>query len=47
MLERRIDRGQSDTHFPGTEQDCNRCIYFEALDFLVKGIKYCKIDQPG
>ena len=39
MLEKHIDGGQSDTHFPGTEQDDNRCIYFEALDLLVNGMK--------
>ena len=39
MLEKHIDGGQSDAHFPGTEQDYNRCIYFEALDLLVNGMK--------
>ena len=39
MLEKHIDGGQSDTHFPGTEQDDNRFIYFEALDLLVNGMK--------
>ena len=38
MLEKHIDGGQSDPHFPGTEQDFNRCIYFEALDLLVNEI---------
>ena len=36
MLEKHMDGGQYDAHFPGTEQDYNRCIYFEAL--LVNGI---------
>ena len=35
MLEKRIDRRQVNTHFPGTEQ----MLYFEALDLLVNGIK--------
>ena len=40
MLEKHIDGGQSDAHFPRTdEQDYNRCIYFEALDLLVNGMK--------
>ena len=50
MLEKRIDRRESDTHFPGTEQDYNRCVYFEALDLLVNEIKSRLINQdinPG
>ena len=39
MLEKHIDGGQCDAHFPETEQDYNRCIYFEALDLLVNGMK--------
>ena len=39
MIEKHIDGGQSDTHSPGTEQDYNRCIYFEALDLLVNRMK--------
>ena len=45
MLEKHIDGGQSDAHFPRTEQDYNRCIYFEALDLLVNGMKSRLINQ--
>ena len=40
MLEKHIvDWGQSDAHFPRTEQYYYRCIYFEALDLIVNGIQ--------
>ena len=42
MLEKHIDGGQSDAHFPGTERDYNR---FEALDLLVNGMKSRLINQ--
>ena len=45
MLEKRTDGGQSVTNFPGSEKDYNRCIYFEALDLLVNGIKSRLINQ--
>ena len=45
MLEKHIVGGQSDAHFPGTEQDYNRCIHFEVFDFLVNGIRSRLINQ--
>ena len=45
MLEKHIDGGQSDAHFPGTEQDYNRCIHFEVFDLLVNGIRSRLINQ--
>ena len=45
MLEKRTHGGQSVTHFPGSEKDFNRCIYFEALDLLVNEIKSRLINQ--
>ena len=40
MLEKHIvDWGQSDAHFPRTEQYYYRCIYFEALDLIVNGVQ--------
>ena len=45
LLEKHIDGGKSDTHFPGTEKDYNSCIYFEVFDLLVNGIKSRLINQ--
>ena len=40
MLEKHIvGWGQSDAHFPRTEQYYYRCIYFEALDLIVNGVQ--------
>ena len=57
MLEKHIvDSGQSDAHFPRTAQNYYRCIYFEALDFIVneiqsrlfnQGIKSIRISKTG
>ena len=45
LLEKHIDGGKSDTHFPGTEKDYNSCIYFEVFDLLVNAIKSRLINQ--